>query len=90
MEATPTGLFTVFDETAVVWELCSSGEWKHDVAKQATGSGNTNDRLKMIGRPGEKNKSTKMIAAQSKKNFGKMIAEMIGSEKPEYGRKKGH
>ena len=56
MEATP---ITVFDETAVVGELCSSGEWKHDVAKQATGSGNTNDRLKMIGRPGEKNNSLK-------------------------------
>ena len=89
MEATPTGLFTVFDETAVVWELCSSGEWKHDVAKQATGSGNTNDRLKMIGRPGEK-KITKMIAAQSKKNIGKMIAEMIGSKKPENEREKIH
>ena len=43
----------------------------------------------MIGRPGEE-KTTKMIAAQSKKIFSKMIAEMIGSEKPEYGRKKGH
>ena len=41
MEATPTGLFTVFDETAVVGELCSSGEWKDDVAKHAVGTGNT-------------------------------------------------
>ena len=41
VESTPTGLFTVFDETAVVGELCSSGEWKHDVAKHAVGTGNT-------------------------------------------------
>ena len=72
MEATPTGLFTVFDETAVVWELCSSGEWKHDVAKHAVGTGNTTLAKMIVWKWSGvlvREKITKMIAAQSKKTI---------------------
>ena len=61
---------------------------KHAVLKYNTCI--ENDRLKMIGVPGEKEFRQNDRCSIRKKLFSKMIAEMIGSEKPENGRKKSH